>query len=343
MAEETTTSTSATAESTGTVATPAPTQATEDSSSQSQSTPAFDITNFIEPDGRFKEGWKNALVPEELRGEKFFDAWGKDIQSLIKVAGNQAKTIGKYATTKGVLPINEKSTPAEIANYRAALGVPPDGKGYKYTPPEDISSEDLSPEYLTESFEILNKKAHLTQSQLDVVMGLYTGHLKQVEQAVNAELERGVADAQKQLETEYGDRLDERLNLSKEFVTKMASGWNPEKYNMLFGEEVKLEDGTTTREGGINDPEFAHLRPLLIDLFATIEEKYGQEHSALTSEATGGGPAKSVQTQIDELKATPGFLDGALRTSLNPKDRDKHKEILNRLDVLYGKLISSKS
>jgi hypothetical protein len=289
-------------------------------------TDAIDISKYINNDGTFREGYKDALVPEELRTNKFYDIF-HDIQGIMKAAGHQAVTLGKYGTTKGVLPINEKSSPYEVEAFRAAMGVPKDGAGYKYAPPEDISSEDLSPEFMKEVNESFNK-AHYTQAQYDTAINLYTNHLRLIEKVVDEELSRQVSDAENRLRGEWGDMFDARTNLARAFITKMAGGWSPEKYNELFGEEVTIqnEDGTqeTMRKGGINDAEFAPFRPLLLDLFATIEEKYGI--------------VKSIQQQIEDIEATPGFMDGKLRGSMDSKDRAKYEELVKQRDALYKKM-----
>jgi hypothetical protein len=299
----------------------------------------LDISKYIEPDGKFKEGWKNSpLVPEELRTNKVYDL-SSNLQEVLKMLGHQSVTLGKYGTTKGVLPITEKSSPFEIEAFRTALGVPKDATGYKYVPPEDISVEDMSPEFLQPTLAEFNK-AHYTQPQVDVAMNLYANHLRLIDKAVDDELARQVADAQGRLETEWGDKLEARTNLAKAFITKMASGWSPEKYKELFGQEVTItnQDGTQTktREGGINDAEFAPLRPLLLDLFANIEEKYGVEDSALAPEVAGARVV-SVQQQIEEIEATPGFMDGKLRSSLDSRDRAKYDELIKQRDALYKK------
>lgn len=302
-------------------------------------TETLDISQYIEPDGKFKEGWKNSpLVPEELRTSKVYDI-APDVQSAMKMLGHQAATLGKYGTTKGVLPINEKSSPLEVEAFRTALGVPKDGTGYKYTVPEGISVEDMSPEFLQPTLAEMNK-AHYTQPQVDVAMRLYADHLQLMEKTVDEELARQVADAENRLEAEWGDKLEARTNLAKAFITKMASGWSPEKYNELFGKETTITnpDGTTTqtREGGINDAEFAPLRPLLLDLFATIEEKYGTEDSALAPEVAGVRVG-SLQQQVDE--ADKELYDNVkLKESLDSKDKMKYEELKKRREALYQKL-----
>ena len=298
----------------------------------------LDITKYINNDGTFKEGYKDVLAPEELRTNKVYDIFS-DIKGLMKCVGNQAITLGKYGSTKGVLPINEKSTPFEVEAFRQALGVPKDGSGYKYTPPEDISSEDLSPEFMTETFTALNK-SNLNQSQVDTVMNLYANHLRTVEKAVDEELARQVSDATNRLQAKWGDQFEARTNLAKAFITKMTSRMSAEEYEELFGKEVQIQnaDGITTtdREGGINIAEFAPLRPLLLDLFANIEERYGVEDSALAPEVAGVRVG-SLQQQIDDANQAV-FDNVKLSESLNPRDREKYADLIRVRDLLMKRL-----
>jgi len=328
-------------------ATPTPTPvdtgstATVSTTATETATPAateFDISNYIAPDGKFKEGHKEALVPEELRGNKLYDLF-PDIQGIMKMAGHQSIELGKYRSGKGVLPLTDKSSPTERENWRIAHGVPKDGTGYQYKPPDDISSEDLSPQFLTEVFDGFNK-ANYTPTQVNVAMDLFANHLRTIEKAVDDELAKAVSDADDRLNTEWGDKREMRTNLAKEFITRAAGNWDKGKYEELFGKEIQIPnaDGTTTtaREGGINDPEFAPLRPLLMDLFANIQEKYGVEDSALVPEGVGVA-AKSLQQQLEEADRLV-YDNVKLKESLDTRDRAKYEELLKQRDALYKRL-----
>ena len=298
----------------------------------------LDITKYINTDGTFKENWMEGLVPEEMKDSKFYKIFS-DLPGLVKAAGHKEIELGKYRAGKGVLPITEKSSPAEISAYRAAMGVPQDPAGYKFTPPEDISSEDLSPEFTKAAFGEMHK-ANLSQPQADVIMNLYTNHLREVEKFVDEDLAKRVSEADAKFRGEYGTQADARLELANQFIRKMAGGWSDEKYNSLFGREVQVEtaDGkkSMVRMGGINDPEFADVKVGLLDLFATIEEKYGTEDTSLMPDGTGI-PAKSIQAQLDEADKAV-YDNTSLKASLNSKDRAKYEELINLRDKLYKRL-----
>lgn len=296
-----------------------------------------DISQYIGSDGKFQAGWIDALVPEELRGSSFYKI-PSDVQSLLKIAGNQAKTIGKYSTEKGLLPINEKSTPEEIEAFRGALGIPKDGTGYKYEPPKEIKSADMTAEAMAPVLSELNK-AHYTQAQVDTFVKVVSGYLNETERAMEQELQKEQEEAEKQIRAAEEDNYESRLRASETAIEKIVGDWPPDMREKFFGKkEWDAETNEWTYEGGIvADAEYAHLRPYLFRIFADIGQKFGMEASAARDE-TAGGTGKSVQDQINELEATPGFMDGQLRTSLDPKDRAKHEEILKKRLELYGKL-----
>jgi len=115
---------------------------------------------FINPDGSYKDGWKENLLPEELRNEKFYDSpFNSNVKELLKTAGNQAKMLGK----KGVIIPNEKSNEFEVKEFRKAIGVP---DKYDFKKPESL---DIKDDELQKHLEELNKN-NFTPKQLEVHM-----------------------------------------------------------------------------------------------------------------------------------------------------------------------------
>jgi hypothetical protein len=329
------TATTATTDTTATTQTTTQTDTSQTDTTAGQ----FKITDVFNENGTLKDGWKDKGVSEELRGNKVYDIFS-DFQGLTKCLGNQAVTLGKYGTTKGVLPINEKSSQTEIDAYRIAIGVPKDATGYKFTPPEDITIIDWNSPEIKGFFEDANK-SNYTQSQIDTAMKCYSNAMRNAEKKYNTELAQKVSDASNRFEAEYGDKVDSRRKLASAFISKMTTNWDAGKYEELFGKEVTVPkpDGTQekTREGGINAPEYSPIRVLLLDMFATIEEKYGVEDTALDKESGGGG-VKTVKDKIDDIESAPGFMDGKLKQSLNPRDREKHEELVKLREKYIAQL-----
>jgi hypothetical protein len=288
------------------------------------STPAPATTSIIDGEGNFTGNWKEKLLDENVRGEKFFDSdYAKNVKNLLKKAYNNEKMLGEYTSGKkrGVVIPTEKSTPEEVQAFRDATGVP---KEYQFKRPDDIDESVVSSEFMTDTMTKLNN-ANLSQSQFDTVMNIFADRLRGFEKEGIKELEGKVKAAEERIQKEWGDKVAARTDLARRFVGKMTDKWSAEKYQELFGKEV--EDGL--REGGINAPEFSYLRPLLLDLFATIEETYGIPDSAALSD-TFESKAQTLEEEIIALEATPGFKEGRLRTSANPVDRQKHEDIMKK-------------
>ena len=130
-------------------------------------------TAFINPDGSYKDGWKDALLPEEMRGEKFYDSpFNANVKELLKTAGNQAKMLGK----KGIVPVTEKSNEFEVKEYRRAMGVP---DKYDYEKP-DIEMLKDKDDILTAMLEKWNGK-NMTQDHVSMVTEDVHNLLKTIE------------------------------------------------------------------------------------------------------------------------------------------------------------------
>lgn len=308
------------------------TEIAESSQTTTQAATTGVVDNFINPDGTFKDGWKDRYVPDELKGNKVFDI-PSDLKGMAKILGNQAIMIGKYGSTKGVLPINDKSTPMEVEAYRASMGIPKDSTGYKV--PEGLQAE---PEILKGALDDFNKQNY-TQTQVDAALGAYKSYVEKAQADYDTKLKSMVAESENVIRGKWGDKYDQRLHASQKFISKMTAQMQPEEYDALFGKEVtiKNEDGTMTkvREGGLNSAEFSPIRPLVLDLFATIESKYGIEDTAIIDESNAT-EIGSIEDQITELNKQ--ISDGKLRTSVNPRDRQKHQELLDKKTALIKRL-----
>ena len=168
--------------------------------------------------------------------------------------------------------------------------------------------------------ERLNE-SNLSQKQFDTVMDIFAARIRGLEAEGVEELNGKTKAAIERVEKEDPDGV--RRELATKFITKMTDKWPADKYQELFGTENEAGE----REGGINAPEFAYLRPLLLDIFATTEETYAIPTSAALSD-TAAVKAASIEDELKVLEATPGFLEGRLRTSSNPEDRAKHEQIM---------------
>jgi hypothetical protein len=335
MAEEAQTTTEQTGTENAAQSTQAQSQTAQTQTTQTAQTQTSDIASFINPDGSFKEGWKKALLPEDLQNEKFYDTFATNIKDLAKTAGHQAKTIGKYSSTKGILPIGPNSSPFEVQQYREALGIPGDPSGYKYTPSEGFEIDQDALKVAMTDFHAAN----FAPGQVQAAMAVYEKHITKALADYDKQMQQATDEANAKMHNKYGPKLAQRQELSRRFIDKMAGTFSQDEYEALFGKEVEITNAAglpeKSREGGINAPEFAHLRPFLLEMFANTEEKYGIEDSATIADANSP-EAKSVEEQILELQKQ--IADGKLRSSMNPRDREKHQEILDKISLLTRRL-----
>jgi hypothetical protein len=257
----------------------------------------FDATKYIDKDGKLLDGWKEAFIPQDLWKEKFWENI-KDVKGLMSITGNQSKMIGK----KGVIPINEKSTPSEISEYRRVMGVPDQ---YKYVPPKDIELVDMSPEGIKDYLPELNK-ANLTQKQFDTVMGLYVKNIgglqKQMQEISKAEFD----EAERIIRGESGSDYESDLNEANRMIDENTEGWPDEKKQKFLG--------------AINE---SNLKPYVMSFLKEISKKFS-EHGVITNVTQGMGAA-DLEAKIYEEMHKPEYQSQDIKT------RNRQIEIVNKL------------
>lgn len=245
---------------------------------------------YINPDGTWKEGWKEALVPEDLRDEKFYDSdFCANLPALIKTAGNQAKMLGK----KGVIPLSEKSTETEVMEWRKAHGVP---DKYTYQKPTDLKMVELEDEWVNQTLEKFNK-ANLSQRQAEIAMEVLHERLKSYEDEYERSEKEEVTKINQQILMEENTEYETNSQLVNKAVRQFTQGWPDEDILKLFG--------TVDSQGGINSLEHIELKPLLRKFLTSIGKSMG-EHRMVTGE-TGG---KSLQEQLDEVRSSEAYQKG---------------------------------
>ena len=245
---------------------------------------------YINPDGTYKEGWKEALLPEDMRNEKFYDSpFNSDVRELLKTAGNQARMLGK----KGVIPLNENSTEFEIQAWRRAHGVP---DKYDYQKPDDLQMVDLSDEWLGTTLDTFNK-ANLSQKQVETVMGVFHDFFKSSEDEYSREETDAINKINQQILQEENTNYDENSQYIDKAVRQFTQGWPEEDIIKLFGQ--------VDSKGGINSLEHIELKPLFRRFLSNIGRSVS-EHHAVTGELSG----EALQAQLDKIMASEEYLKG---------------------------------
>jgi hypothetical protein len=268
-------------------------------------------TSFINPDGTYKDGWKETLLPEELRTEGFYDSpFNANVKELLKTAGNQAKMLGK----KGVVPITDKSSEFEVRAWRTATGVP---DKYTYQKPADLKTIEIPDDFISRTLDSFNK-ANMTQAQTDLAMKAFEGFWR----ATEAEYDKAETDEidkiNQQILTEENTNYETNSHLIDNAVRQFTQGWADEDILKVFG--------TTDSKGGINSSDHIELKPLLRKFLVNVGKQMGE--GRMVTGDTGG---KSLQEQLDEVMKNPDYNspDITKRKPLNEKAL-KLREQLNK-------------
>lgn len=253
-------------------------------------TVATSETTFINPDFTYKDGWKEALLPDDLRTEAFYDSpFNANVKELLKTAGNQAKMLGK----KGAIPVNEKSTDFEVRAWRTALGVP---DKYTYQKPTDLKMTDIPDDFINRTLDGFNK-ANMTQGQVDLAMKTFHDFLKANEMEFDKTEKEEIEKINRQILADENTDYETNSHYIDNTVRQFTQGWPDEDILKLFG--------TVDSKGGIHSKDHIELKPLLRKFLINVGKSMG-EGRAVTGE-TGG---RSLQEQLDEVMKSEDYLKG---------------------------------
>lgn len=257
------------------------------------------LSDFIGPDGSLLDGWKEALVPEELQGGNIYNTIS-NVKAAMKQLGHQDKLIGADKIVKPT----EKSSPEEWEEYYKAGGRPEGPDKYQLQVPEGLTEyydEDLVKEART-----IFHRIGLNQKQADVLWEFEKKRLEAGVKQLAEQQDQAKQEAEKTLHERWGNAYEERLAIANRLIEENVPN-----------DEVK----TRFLENYGNDPNFA-------DFLATIGQKFLEHKIPIQTER-----ANVVEDEIKNLEATPGFLDGTIRNT----NRKEHDRIIGRLKELYEK------
>jgi hypothetical protein len=296
-----------------------PNEATETDVSQTEATqtPNEATPVYVNANGTFNEGWQNCFVPEEHRNNS---TWlgVKNVGDMVNQIAHLNSKLGKQG--KGIFPINENSTPLEVAEYRKTMGVPDTPDGYTLNIPDDVKRYYEDDEFMAEAKSFMHT-LELSNKQFSGIMAFDALRMKKAEEAMKSDpmefyeqaLELAMPimaqEAEKELRLKWGPAYDTRLQLANAAVTE----------NTKEGQE---RDALLERIG--NDP-------LVADFIATIQNKHYTESHGIDTSLGSGGIAKSVQQQIDDIS-------NKLSPQLKLTNRPLYDELLAQKNKLYVQL-----
>jgi len=245
--------------------------------------------SFINEDGTLAEGWRDKYVPEDLRKEKVYDTI-KDLPTAFKTLGHQAKLVGR----KGILLPTETSGESEWDAFHEATGRPKTAEEYVMEIPEE-NADNFSEDLITEARGIFHGLG-FNQKQVDTLWEFEKKRVAAMEKTLDDFETQEKTEAETALRNKWGTAYDENLHL----VNRMISE------NAVEGEE---RDYLLAEYG--NDPKLA-------GFLGNIAKKF-VEHKIITDVET---PSADIQSQINDLMATPAYKDPAF------PDRKEHKRIV---------------
>ena len=264
-------------------------------------TTAIPTFKFVDNEGKFVDGWK-ANLPEEYRDEKCLDVC-PDLTTLVKNHVYTQKMRGK----KTVAVPSDTSPQADWDAYYEAIGRPKLAEDYKTDRPEDVP-EELWDKELVGQIKEEGWKAGFTPKQVDTVIGLYAGYQKRLATARAQTEEREKAEAETALKKEWGPAYDERIRFANGFIEKTTDEASGQKQAIL--------------DLAGNNPKFI---------------KWCAEWGIKTSEAKGidtsqlkRTPTQSL-TKADELRKTPGYINGELKKT----DPSRFNKITDEINAIY--------
>lgn len=248
----------------------------------------FSLSKFVNETGDFQAGWKENLLPEDMRHRPVYDSFG-NVKDALKHIGHLESVVGK----KGVIVPTDKSTPSEIEAFRNAIGVPKAATDYKVEIPEELK-EFYSPDLINNALSALHQ-AGATQKVVDAVMALDRARTEQSLQAYEEQKKREFDAAAAALDKKWGAAKEQNLHLANRVIHETVQG-DEEKQQVL---------------------ELIGNNPLIADIFARIGSKLVESKAIDTPVNSAILPPAEAEMRMKELMATAGYLDGSMKNS-NP-------------------------
>ncbi len=260
--------------------------------------------SYVNADGTFKEGWKEALIPEDFRGRKVYETVS-DMKGLMRQLGHQAATIGRQG--KGVFKPSDDATETEVDLFYEALGRPKTAEEYAFEVPEGLEAH-YDAAVLADAKTAMHK-AGLTQAQVDVIMALdvkrLESSLKQREEAEQVAA-KACEDA---LVQQWGADYPRRLHLANRIIAEFATDENKHALLEIVGNSAVVADffataGMKLMEGGLIDSEVTSGAMTPAEADVKMKEKIEEQARDPNMQFTNPTMFKRLNEEINALAAT---------------------------------------
>lgn len=171
---------------------------------------AADLLNDVK---KARTDWRDLLSGGDENLKKVLDRWtdpvnaGKAYVSLRQKMGD-----ANYVRKPG-----PKASPEEVAEFRAAIGVPEDAKGYKVNMPEGVTPSDLDKAIIENHIAIAHQTGQ-TQEQVDANIASYFAGAKLVQKQTEEAIKQIRAENEDTLRLKWGPEYRGHLDLAKRFL-----------------------------------------------------------------------------------------------------------------------------
>lgn len=177
-----------------------------------------------------------AEKPEWLP-DKYWREGKADYESMAKSHAGLEKLLGRKA--QAVVIPTEKSTPEEVAEFRKALGIPEKADDYlgslkPQTLPEGVQFD----EGMAKAAAELAHKHNIPPAAMKELAALQMNHVQAMTQASEQMVMQQLQEGKQQLQTEFGDKFGEKLELAKRAA--VTAGIDPTSRGFADPAMVKL-------------------------------------------------------------------------------------------------------
>ena len=179
--------------------------------------PPAPTESFISEDLTLKEGWQNALLPEDLRSQPIYNQV-KDIKGALSIIGNQAKLVGK----KGVILPTELSKPEEWDALYETLGRPKTVEDYALPIPEEL--KDYYDDDLVKNAKSLFHKIGLNQKQANALWEFEKNRNAFIDKTLEQTEIQEKLEAETNLRNKWGNAYDENMHIANRVISDNVPG-----------------------------------------------------------------------------------------------------------------------
>jgi len=258
---------------------------------------------FIGEDGTFKEGWIDALVPEDLRHLGDYRAI-TNVSQLAKGFGHATALIGRQG--KGIMPLAEDAGPTEKEAYYEALGRPKTASDYEIDVPEGME-ELYSPETLEGPLQAMHELG-LTQTQAQGLVAMDAARAQDAMTQRDAAQQTAYDDGIKSLKVEWGDAFDQKMHQANSVIEQGVPADKKEELIAKWGNDLDLVRA------------LSKMGELLLE--DTMPDAGGAGERASTPD--------ELEAQAKELMQTPGYIDIRLPEATS-------RRLAKEISALYAK------